>query len=146
MQSDPSVVPPYSLMPDYEIPGGRRTRNLIAPDRRIKPRLKTGEPLLARRTESTLTPAGDAGLARAGREGSIYLTDRRLIHLSGDATVDELTIDLGQVTELSLSGGHLLITCRPNLGFMLDVESPIDFRAQMALAISALRGRWPQPG
>jgi hypothetical protein len=132
-------------MPDYEIPSGRRARNLIAPDRRIKPRLKTDELLLARRTESTMTRVGDAGLDGAGLEGTIYLTDRRLIHLSGDATVDELTIDLGLVTELSLSGDHLLITCRPNRGFILDVESPIDFRAQMALAISALRGRYPQP-
>ena len=133
----------YSLVPDHEIP---RARNLIAPDQHIKPRLESDEPLLARRTESTLTRVGDSGLEPSGLEGSVYLTDRRLVHLTRGSTVHEVTIDLGMVTELSLSGDHLLISCRPNRGFMLDVESPIDFRAQMALAISALRGRWPQPG
>jgi hypothetical protein len=136
---------PFAVSSFFPLPGdngaGRRARDLIAPDKRIKRRLDGGEPLLARRTESTLTRVSDSGLESDGLQGSVYLTDRRLIHLGAGPTVDELAIDLGQVTELSLSGVHLLITVRPHRGFMLDVESPIDFRAQMALAISALRGR-----
>jgi hypothetical protein len=136
--TDPSALSNFFPVPDD---AGRRARSLVAPDRRIKRHLDGGEPLLARRTESLLTRVDDEGLEPTGVPGSVYLTDRRLIHLSGEARVNELAIDLGQVTELSLSGAHLLITVRPHRGFMLDVESPIDFRAQMALAISALRGR-----
>lgn len=140
MATDPSAVSTFfPLAGDGVL--GRRGRNLIAPDKRIQRRLDGGEPLLARRTESTLIRVSDTGLESDGLPGSVYLTDRRLIHLGDGPMVDEMAIDLDQVTELSLSGAHLLITVRPNRGFMLDLESPIDFRAQMALAISALRGR-----
>lgn len=126
----------------------RRSRSLVAPDHQIKPLLAAGEPLLARRTEATLTKVADTrGRDRNIARGPLYLTDRRLVHLGATAlAADETTIDLLDVMELALSGERLLITLAGPRGLMLDLESPIDFRAQMALAISSLRGRRPQSG
>ena len=134
MQADPSAASNYSPLPE-------RARSLITPDRRIRPHLDGDESLLGRRTESMLTRVDELGLEADGVPGSVYLTDRRLIHLSSDVPTAQMTIDLREVTELSLSGQRLLITFHPTRGVMLDLESPIDFRAQMALAISSLRGR-----
>jgi hypothetical protein len=135
-------VPERSAVPGFEEPR-KRSRNLVVPDRRVIPHLEHEEPVLARRMDSKFTRVGDSGLESAGSVGTLYLTDRRLIHLTGDP-VAESAVELDMVSELSLSGGHLLVTLDPTHGIILDVESPIDFRAQMALAISALRSRAPQ--
>lgn len=126
----------------------RRSRSLVAPDHQIKPHLAADEPLLARRTEATLTQVADErGRERNVARGALYLTDRRLVHFGASSLAnDETTVDLLDVTELALSGERLLITLAGPRGLMLDLESPIDFRAQMALAISALRSRRPQSG
>ena len=119
----------------------RRSRSLVTPDGQIKPHLAADEPLLARRTEATLTHVADGqGHQRNVARGALYLTDRRLVHFGASALSSaETTVDLLDVTELALSGERLLITLAGQRGFMLDLESPVDFRAQMALAISTRR-------
>lgn len=144
----PSALPPATpryVVPDFDVLAGK-ARNLVTPDRHIILHLAQDEPLLARRIDARLTPIAASGLDSAGVLGSVYLTDRRLLHLSADTRGHEITIELGDVTELSLSGEHLLITLKPARGIILDIESVVDFRAQMALAISARRSRWPASG
>jgi len=123
----------------------RGPANLVAPDRRIKPHLAPGEALLARRTEGALTSVHGAGLLSGGVRVSIYLTSKRLIFFGTEGEPGgDMTVDLRDVTELSLAGQRLLISLghvspERARGLMLDLESSVDFRAQMALAISALR-------
>lgn len=145
---DPSRVPPddgresSTFAPELPVLGARRrSRSLVTPDERIKPHLAGDEPLLARRTEATLTQVADVrGRKPNVARGALYLTDRRLILIGASALAnDDTSVDLLEVTELAVSGERLLVTLAGARGLMLDIESPIDFRAQMALAISSRR-------
>lgn len=143
----PDETPAASLDPS-ETPGelGKRPAAIVEVERRIRPHLESDEPLIARRTEATVMIVVDDGTASVPIHGALYLTDRRLLHLSDGPDTREMRIDLRDVNELSATGERrLLFTLRGVRGLIIDLESPIEFRAQVAMAISALRGRQWEP-
>jgi hypothetical protein len=149
---DPSAVlptpapdEPPEAAPDVTDPATQLTARpaaIMEAERRIRPRLGADEPLLARRTEAAVMNIAADGVASEAVNGALYLTDRRLLHIGGGLDTSELQIDLRDVKELAMTGERrLLVTLRGVRGLIIDLESPIEFRAQVALAISALRGR-----
>jgi hypothetical protein len=117
---------------------GRRPRlregTELPADPAIAPYLRDGERVLAC-VQVTLTRVSHGRSLPTPVTGVAYLTDSRLFQPDGEAC----SIELVDIKELTLSGGHLLLTLRGALGAVLDVESPAEFRALVAAAISARR-------
>lgn len=104
----------------------------IEPDEAIAPHLLSDErPLGLRRHAILRAPGGDVAL---GYGGTLYLTSRRLLHL-GQVN---MTVQLTDIVETSLSGERLLLSLRGGEGFALDVDRPRLLRAQIAAATREL--------
>lgn len=101
------------------------------------PRLAEGERLLAGPVPARFTRVDSKGRTAPRQQGSLYLTDRRLIQVSPDAR----SIDLRRVTELGLVAGHILVTIARSRGLNIELEGAQELRATIAAAVSARRGR-----
>jgi hypothetical protein len=105
----------------------------IEADDGIATHLLSDERLLGLRRRAILgSPGGDAAL---GYGGTLYLTSRRLIHL-GQVNV---SVQLVDIVETSLSGERLLLSLQNGEGMTLDLDEPRLLRAEMAAAARRVR-------
>jgi hypothetical protein len=108
----------------------------LPPDATVAPLLAADEPLYAVRLSAILnTTTGSSPIPGYG--GTLYLTDRRLLHV-GRVVV---SIGLDQVREISLAGERLLVTLDGGEGITLDVDRPRLLRVEIAAAMLAARSK-----
>ena len=100
--------------------------------------LLPGETLRDDRVDAMLVRIDNARSSEP-RNGQLYLTDRRLLHLDGET----VAIDLTDIEELTLAGDRLLITLSGLHGLVIDTTDAAEFRAAVAAAINALRSHTP---
>lgn len=67
--------------------------------------------------------------------GRLYVTSQRVM-LVGHRPLD---IELGEMVELELAGGRLLVTLRDSTGLSIDASRPRLLRVQIAAAVRAAR-------
>lgn len=108
----------------------------LPPDATVAPLLATDEPLYAVRPSAILNTATGASPI-PGYGGTLYLTDRRLLHV-GRVVV---SIGLDQVREMSLAGDRLLVRLDGGEGITLEVDRPRLLRVEISAAMLAARGR-----
>jgi hypothetical protein len=105
----------------------------IEADDGVATHLQSDERVLGLRRHAILrSPGGDAAL---GYGGTLYLTSRRLIHL-GQVNV---SVQLVDIVETSLSGERLLLSLQNGEGMALDLDGPRLLRAEMAAAARRAR-------
>lgn len=110
----------------------------LEPDAGIAPLLGPDERVVAVRRSAQLdrrqpVPGADAPL---GLAGDLYLTCRRLV-LVGRLVV---SLDLGDIEEVGLSGERLLLALHDGQGMTIDVEQPRLLRVEVATARALARG------
>jgi hypothetical protein len=108
---------------------------LIDADATISAYLGQGEHVIGWRERATLARVVETGHAPVQEEGSLYITDRRLVHLGQEV----MSIALEDVRELAMADDRILITLAGARGVMLDVPSPRQLRVLIAAARSQLR-------
>jgi len=102
----------------------------------IEELLRPDEHVLDERT-GAISEVGEDGHASHAREGRLYLTDRRLIHVDGGVS----SIELADITELGVASRRVFITLSGARGVVVDVVRPARLRSSLALAVAALRAR-----
>ena len=105
---------------------------VLEPDERIAPLLARDEPVVAVRRGAVFDrrqPRRGSGVP-AGIAGALYLTARRLV-LVGRVT---LSIDLGVIEEVGLSGGRVVLVLRDGTGVLVEVPEPRLLRVEIAAA------------
>ena len=94
------------------------------------PPLEAGEQVIARRLGARLRTADASGLSADTSDGTLYLTERRLIHAGAVQS-----IPLSEIAEITLAGDSLLVSLRDGRGFALEVESAEDLRSAIAVQL-----------
>jgi len=110
---------------------------LPASDEPIRDLLRADERLLEPHRMASISVVHRNGVRSAAHFGSLYLTDRRLIHLNGHTS----TIELSEIAELGIARHRLLLSLKDATGVILDLEHATAFRARVAAALGALRSR-----
>ncbi len=108
-------------------------------DARVAHHLLPGERVLEQVSDTTVILVGDGAQTSEPRSGTVFLTDRRVIHVNDEVVL----VELADVLEQTTAGNRLLITLEGARGVMLDLESPNEFRGRLAAAVSALRAQMP---
>lgn len=106
----------------------------LEPDAPTAALLDRDERLYAKRSNAILnTTTGNSPIPGYG--GTLYLTDRRILHV-GRVTV---SIELNEIREISLAGERLLVTFDGGEGISLDLDRPRLLRVEITAVITALR-------
>jgi hypothetical protein len=117
-----------------ELSGVKSPFEIVEPVRGL---LRAHEELLEARSDVQMRVVRNDGAESRPDLGTLYLTDRRLIHLDGKAASIELT----DIRELSLARHRLLLSLQDATGVILDLRGAGSLRARVATALSALRTR-----
>lgn len=109
----------------------------LEPDTRIAPLLDSDELVLAVRHGAVFDRRQyiRGSDAPASIAGALYLTTRRLM-LVGRVT---LSIDLGVIEEVGLSGGRVVLALRDGTGVLVEVAEPRLLRVEIAAARASAR-------
>lgn len=112
----------------------------LAPDPRVTPYLATDERLLGAREPAAVRRVDEEMRLVVRHEGSLYITDRRLIHVG--ERVD--SIPLAEIDELTMDDDRIFVTLIGARGVTLDISAPNQLRVLIAAAKAALRSH-PEP-
>jgi hypothetical protein len=90
--------------------------------------LEEGEQVVARRTSARLRVVETSGGISEGTDGTLFLTDRRLLHAGPLRSVP-----LADITELTIAGDSVLISLADGRGLLLEASSAADLRTAIAV-------------
>jgi hypothetical protein len=108
---------------------------LLEPDEDLAAHLVEGEQLLGIRERASLGRIDEALQAAVRDEGSLYVTNQRLLHIGSEVT----SVPLSEIDELAMADDRILVTLAGATGVTLDVPYPRHLRVLIAAAKSAAR-------
>jgi hypothetical protein len=109
----------------------------IAPDELVTPHLERDERLLGTREAAILrrVDVEEGGRAVVSERGTLYVTDRRLLHFGSRWEA----VPLLDLDELAMADDRILVTLVGSRGLTLDVGNPHQLKVLIAAAKAARR-------
>lgn len=107
----------------------------LEPDAELAAHLVEDEHLLGIRERASLGRIDEALQAAVRDEGSLYVTNRRLLHIGSQVT----SVPLSEIDELAMADDRILVTVAGARGITLDAPYPRHLRVLIAAAKSAAR-------
>jgi hypothetical protein len=108
----------------------------LEPDVVVALHLAEGEQLLGVRARASLGRIDEALQAAVRNEGSLYVTNRRLLHIGSEIT----SVPVSEIDELAMADDRILVTMAGASGVTLDAPYPHQLRVLIAAIKSAAGG------